>query len=45
MIPIKDASSLPEEFSKPSTIQKHIIKSEKQKKKTKILPTKHRVTL
>ena len=35
MIPIKDASSLPEEFSKPSTIQKHIIKSEKQKTKQK----------
>lgn len=35
MIPIKDASSLPEEFSKPSTIQKHIIISEKQKTKQK----------
>lgn len=35
MIPIKDASSLPEEFSKPSKIQKHIIISEKQKTKQK----------
>ena len=35
VIPIKDASSLPEEFSKPSKIQKHIIISEKQKTKQK----------
>ena len=35
MIPIKDASSLPEEFSKPSKIQKYIIISEKQKTKQK----------
>ena len=44
MIPIKDASSLPEEFSKPSKIQKYIIISEKQKTKQKKLPTKPRVT-
>ena len=35
MIPIRDASSLPEEFSKPSKIQKYIIISEKQKTKQK----------